>query len=162
MSSLYPIASEVTRRIKERFSNIPMIWGGIHPTSDPENCIKEVDYLCVGEGELAAVDLCNALHEGRDTRHSPTFGQEKEKRFFPMVHVHCCKILIGCRIPMYVMRTSTTLRGVSIPLKSHGRERLNIESTFHEDVRITVRIAMFPFCVMSITRKGASFIVLAR
>ena len=43
MSSLYPIASEVTRRIKERFPNIPIIWGGIHPTSDPEGCIDEVE-----------------------------------------------------------------------------------------------------------------------
>ena len=48
MSSLYPIASEVTRRIKERFPNIPIIWGGIHPTSDPEGCIDEVDYFVLG------------------------------------------------------------------------------------------------------------------
>ena len=82
MSSLYPIASEVTRRIKERFPDIPMIWGGIHPTSDPENCIKEVDYLCVGEGELAAVDLCNALHEGRDTHDIPNIWARKEEEVF--------------------------------------------------------------------------------
>ena len=71
MSSLYPIASEVTRRIKARFPNKQIIWGGIHPTSDPENCIKEVDYLCIGEGELAAVDLCKALACGDDTSTIP-------------------------------------------------------------------------------------------
>ena len=66
MSSLYPIASEVTRRIKERFPNIPIIWGGIHPTSDPEGCIDEVDYLCLGEGEEAILDLCNAMLNKED------------------------------------------------------------------------------------------------
>jgi len=71
MSSLYPIASEVTRRIKAKFPNIPIVWGGIHATSDPENCIKEVDFLCVGEGELAAVDLCKAMNCGDDTTKIP-------------------------------------------------------------------------------------------
>ena len=71
MSSLYPIASEVTRRIRQRFPNIALVWGGIHPTSDPQGCIDEVDYLCVGEGELAAVDLCTALAAGEDNTNIP-------------------------------------------------------------------------------------------
>ena len=78
MSSLYPIASEVTRRIKERFPDIPIIWGGIHPTSAPEECILEVDYLCVGEGELAIIDLCNALIEGEDDTSIPNIWARKE------------------------------------------------------------------------------------
>ena len=82
MSSLYPIASEVTRRIKERFPDIPIIWGGIHPTSDPENCIKEVDYLCIGEGELAAVDLCNALYEGKETTNIPNIWARNGEEIF--------------------------------------------------------------------------------
>ena len=45
--------------------------GGIHPTSDPQGCIDEVDYLCVGEGELAAVDLCKALAAGEETTNIP-------------------------------------------------------------------------------------------
>ncbi len=77
MSSLYPIASEVTRRIKERFPNIPIIWGGIHPTSAPEECILEVDYLCVGEGEMAIIDLCNALIEGEDDTSIPNIWARK-------------------------------------------------------------------------------------
>lgn len=71
MSSLYPIALEVTRRIQERFPDIPIVWGGIHPTSVPEECIGDIDYLCVGEGEMAAVDLCNALRDGTDTTNIP-------------------------------------------------------------------------------------------
>ena len=71
MSSLYPIALEVTRRIQERFPHIPIIWGGIHPTSVPGECIPEVDYLCVGEGEMATVELCKAIRDGKDTTSIP-------------------------------------------------------------------------------------------
>ena len=82
MSSLYPIALEVSRRIKERFPDIPIIWGGIHPTSDPENCIKDVDYLCIGEGEKAIIDLCNALNEGSDTTNIPNIWARKGDEIF--------------------------------------------------------------------------------
>lgn len=77
MSSLYPIATEVTRQIKERFPDIPIVWGGIHPTSVPEECIKEVDYVCVGEGELAAIDLCKALKNDKDTTVIPNIWANK-------------------------------------------------------------------------------------
>ena len=78
MSSLYPIAKEVTRRIKERFPNIPIIWGGIHPTSAPEECIQDVDYVCVGEGEQAIIDLCNALYTGAEDTDIPNIWANKD------------------------------------------------------------------------------------
>ncbi|MFZ5476853.1 MAG: B12-binding domain-containing radical SAM protein [Myxococcota bacterium] len=71
MSSLAPMAREITRRIKREFPDTPVVWGGIHPTSVPEECIGDVDYVCVGEGELAAIDLCTALRDGGDTTHIP-------------------------------------------------------------------------------------------
>ncbi len=71
MSSLYPMALEATKRIKSRFPDLPMLWGGIHPTSAPEECIQDVDYLCVGEGEVAACDLAKALRDGKDTTTIP-------------------------------------------------------------------------------------------
>ncbi len=71
MSSLLSMATEVTARIKAAFPDTPVVWGGIHPTSTPETCIEHVDYLCVGEGEEATIDLCRALAEGRDTTGIP-------------------------------------------------------------------------------------------
>ncbi|MEC8381258.1 MAG: radical SAM protein [Myxococcota bacterium] len=82
MSSLYPIAKEVTRRIKERFPNIPIIWGGIHPTSAPEECIQDVDYVCVGEGEQAIIDLCNALYTGDEDTNIPNIWANKGGEIF--------------------------------------------------------------------------------
>ena len=71
MSSLYPMALEATRRIKTALPQLPVVWGGIHPTSAPEDCIPDVDYLCIGEGEMAAIDLFTALRDGGDTTNIP-------------------------------------------------------------------------------------------
>lgn len=77
MSSLFPMAREVTKRIKGEFPEIPLVWGGIHPTSTPESCIEYVDYLCVGEGEEAAIDLSEALRDGKDTTAIPNIWVNK-------------------------------------------------------------------------------------
>ena len=71
MSSLLPMARELTRRVKGAFPDVPVVWGGIHPTSDPQGSIHEADFVCRGEGEMAAVDLVKALAEGGDTTQIP-------------------------------------------------------------------------------------------
>ena len=71
MSSLFPMAKAITKRIQTRFPKTPIVWGGIHPTSVPEECIPFVDYVCVGEGEVAILDLCDALFEGAPTTAIP-------------------------------------------------------------------------------------------
>ncbi len=49
-------------------ANTPVIFGGVHPTIDPEGTISmpEVDMLCVGEGEKAMVELADRLEAGKD------------------------------------------------------------------------------------------------
>lgn len=56
------IAGEIKRN-----SSVPIIFGGIHPTSVPEEVIKEkcVDIVCVGEGEEAMVELLESIGEGK-------------------------------------------------------------------------------------------------
>jgi radical SAM superfamily enzyme YgiQ (UPF0313 family) len=61
----YP-AKNITNLLKEQF-NIPIIWGGVHVTIEPENCIQYADYICIGEGEHAIVRLLAHLgSRGRD------------------------------------------------------------------------------------------------
>lgn len=78
MSSLLPMARELSRRIKQGFPDTPLVWGGIHPTSVPDECIGEVDFLCVGEGELAAIDLATALRDGLPTHDIPNIWANVE------------------------------------------------------------------------------------
>lgn len=43
--------------------DIPIVYGGVHATIFPEDCIKIADIICIGEGEGAIIDLVNALEK---------------------------------------------------------------------------------------------------
>jgi anaerobic magnesium-protoporphyrin IX monomethyl ester cyclase len=47
---------------------VPVIVGGLHATFSPEEVLRHdgIDYVCLGEGESAMLDLVNALEAGRD------------------------------------------------------------------------------------------------
>ncbi len=46
---------------------IPVIWGGIHATIRPEECLTHADFVCRGEGEEALAKLAQALETGQPT-----------------------------------------------------------------------------------------------
>ena len=58
----YEWASRLAREIKAR-CNVPIVFGGMHPTSVPKQVIENdsVDVLCIGEGEEALLDLVNQI-----------------------------------------------------------------------------------------------------
>ncbi len=58
LTDTYRWALSVAADVKKR-ADIPIVFGGIHPTSVPELVIREpaVDYVVVGEGEGAILDL---------------------------------------------------------------------------------------------------------
>ncbi|MBF0331217.1 MAG: B12-binding domain-containing radical SAM protein [Candidatus Omnitrophica bacterium] len=58
----YAWACQIAADVK-RQKNIPIIFGGIHPTSVPDVVINKdfVDYVCVGEGEAPLAELVSAL-----------------------------------------------------------------------------------------------------
>jgi len=62
ISNLYPVIKRIAKKIKAEL-NIPIIIGGIHPTSIPEDVIKEdcFDMLCIGEGEEAFAELLERM-----------------------------------------------------------------------------------------------------
>lgn len=62
-SSHFGIAQRLTRAIKEKF-DVPVIWGGAHPTIDPENCIPHTDMVCVGEGFDPLLELSRRIAKG--------------------------------------------------------------------------------------------------
>lgn len=54
LTSIYvELAEELTALVKGRFPGSPVVWGGIHPTSDPEHSLAHADAICRGEGEAA-------------------------------------------------------------------------------------------------------------
>ncbi len=63
-SSHFQLAKNLTEQIRKSLS-APVIWGGSHPTIDPESCIKETDLVCVGEGFDPLVEVYNAVTDGK-------------------------------------------------------------------------------------------------
>jgi len=67
MTSTYAKACNFAEEIKSKDQEIPIIFGGIHPTSAIEETIsnKFVDYVVFGEGELTIVELLEELKGDR-------------------------------------------------------------------------------------------------
>lgn len=67
------------KEVKERLG-IPVVLGGPHPTYFPEIVNNpSVDYICVGEGEYAILDLVNAIENGVDTENIPNIWTKRSK-----------------------------------------------------------------------------------
>lgn len=58
----------LARELKKRY-RVPVIFGGIHPHSAPEDVLlpqdPAVDMICLGEGEYALLELCNSMERGK-------------------------------------------------------------------------------------------------
>ncbi len=66
VTNQYSIAREIACDIKS-YSDVPIVCGGIHPTMDPEGVLQEdcFDYVCIGEGEQAMVELADSMDKGK-------------------------------------------------------------------------------------------------
>lgn len=67
MSTEYFSAVAVTDALRT-ITDAPIIWGGIHPTIAPEECLNHADYACRGEAEQVVVDIARTLDKKGDLR----------------------------------------------------------------------------------------------
>ncbi len=77
LTNQYKYALKIGRHIRERFDG-PIVFGGIHPTMDPEGVLADgiADYICVGEGEEAFLE---AVEKG-SPRGVPNMGYRDDGR----------------------------------------------------------------------------------
>jgi len=68
MTCEVPQAVEQARRLKSVHPGLQIVFGGAHPSGDPEECLRTgvVDYAVVGEGEMPLAELLDAVREGRE------------------------------------------------------------------------------------------------
>lgn len=68
----------------KQLRQIPIVFGGIHPTIVPEEVMKHssVDYVCVGEGEQAIVELAGALERGDSGFSIPNIWHRKNGQIY--------------------------------------------------------------------------------
>jgi anaerobic magnesium-protoporphyrin IX monomethyl ester cyclase len=65
MTQYFDAALQLTQAIKQQLG-IPVIWGGIHPTVRPEECLDYADMVCVGEGEISVPEVARRM-EARES-----------------------------------------------------------------------------------------------
>lgn len=76
------IAKGLTRALKDALDR-PVIWGGIHPTCRPEECLEVADLVCQGEGETSMLALADRLDAQLDLCGIPGIWTKKDGRILP-------------------------------------------------------------------------------
>jgi len=61
MSNQFMQAIQITELLKTIGIPAPIVWGGVQPTVEPEECLEFADIVCLGEGEEALVELANRM-----------------------------------------------------------------------------------------------------
>ena len=69
MSHQYDMVRQLASWLKDEY-NIPVIYGGVHPSINSEECINTtgIDMICIGEGEKVLVELLNRMDNGEDIK----------------------------------------------------------------------------------------------
>ncbi len=71
--------SRIISFLKKNIS-IPIVYGGVHATICPEDCIKIADIICVGEGEGTIIDLAKAIEKGKSFEKIKNLWIKKEEK----------------------------------------------------------------------------------
>jgi len=64
MTCHFDNAVHVTNFLHKRLQ-VPIIWGGIHPTLRPAECLEYADMVCIGEGEISLGQLASEMPNGK-------------------------------------------------------------------------------------------------
>jgi len=81
----YPvkIAENISQKVKRKYPNLPIIWGGWFPTTLPQETLKAsyVDYVCMGQGETAFSQFIDVVSSGNlsNLKNIPRLGYKKGK-----------------------------------------------------------------------------------
>jgi len=61
-TNFFEDATQITKALRKELK-ISIIWGGIHPTIKPKECLQYADIVCRGEGEEAIVELAEKIEK---------------------------------------------------------------------------------------------------
>ncbi|MFH1968573.1 MAG: radical SAM protein [bacterium] len=65
MTNYFYSSIQITQWLKKNL-NVPVLWGGVHPTIRPEESLNYSDMVCIGEGENSLIELTDRIKEGKD------------------------------------------------------------------------------------------------
>lgn len=70
MTNFFDGAVQINAKLKSRLK-VPVIWGGVHPTIRPEECLEHADLVCVGEADESLLELVDKMSRGEDYTTTP-------------------------------------------------------------------------------------------
>ncbi len=70
MTNYFDNARQITSHLKKTVA-APVLWGGVHATIRPEECIRFADMVCVGDGEEAVLELVQRIEHHHATSDIP-------------------------------------------------------------------------------------------
>lgn len=82
MSSELFRAAHFAEELKSHFKSIPLVFGGIHATIAPDDCLSVGDFAVRGEGEHTFLSLIRCLEENKDFHDIPGICFKKDDTLF--------------------------------------------------------------------------------
>lgn len=79
LTNSFTACRDLVRHLRE-LTSAKIILGGIHPTVKPEEALEVADYVCVGEGEYALVELAGRLEQNQPTHDIQNIYTEADGR----------------------------------------------------------------------------------
>jgi radical SAM superfamily enzyme YgiQ (UPF0313 family) len=80
MSNSFDNAVQITDYLHEHTKAL-IVWGGIHPTIRPEECLQHTDLVCIGEGEEAIIELVKNIECNKGYKDIANIGYLSEGNF---------------------------------------------------------------------------------
>lgn len=82
-SHMWPVAQKYAAAVKE-IIDVPIIFGGAHPTLCPEEVIadKNIDMICRGEGEMALLELCQRMEKEKPIENIESLWIKKQGKIY--------------------------------------------------------------------------------
>jgi anaerobic magnesium-protoporphyrin IX monomethyl ester cyclase len=74
-----PEARRFSLKLKDQL-NIPIVWGGVHPTLEIEECLEYADYVIRGEGEESSYELIATLVNNGDISSINNLAYKKDDK----------------------------------------------------------------------------------
>ena len=103
--STAPRAVQIIKYLEKKFPKTPIVWGGIHATISPQECIKDCDIVCVGEGEQAIIDLVKALENKKSIDNIKNLWIKKQDKIIKNPLRHLIDELDKIPLPDYNTQT---------------------------------------------------------
>jgi len=75
-------SAELSKKIKSLVPAIPIVWGGIHPSLLPEQCLNEsyIDFIVISEGELSMAELAGQIAQNGDFSRILGIGYKQDNK----------------------------------------------------------------------------------